>query len=388
MVVWITITHYNHKIIKVSAFAFERNPDIIAGLEGRKMFLKLLNGESRLKLFFLVILLIPAVSSDAVEIAIGRLRVKHNVECYIPYVSNLPIDTQNVNITHLIIAIHSSNHDAYMVFNSCKELLVKYNKQKDNIIILAPQFLMQKHLGENSEEDLLYWNVSPFYGSSISTTKSFDGDLRISAYYILEDIIADFCNKKVFPRLNRITILGHSAGGQLVNRFAASNTVEFDKARSQKINIKYIVMNPSSYVYFSPKRSVGWSKKTFEFPSDAQIGNNRGYNNYSYGLNKLYSFHRKKGLTLEKMRELYPQRQIVYLLGQKDCVPDGSMSKHPSAMIQGRNRLERGQIYFGHLIDEFGPEIKENQKLRIVKGVGHYGKVIILSTPGRVSILK
>jgi hypothetical protein len=275
-----------------------------------------------------------------------------------------------------------------MVFNSCKELLANYNRQEDNIIILAPQFLRPKHLVENTEEKLLYWNVSPFWGSSKSTTKSFDGELRISAYHILEDIIADFCDKKIFPKLNRITILGHSAGGQLVNRFAASNTVEFDKARPQKIDVKYIVMNPSSYIYFSPKRTVGWSNKTFEIPSDAQIGNNRGYNNYGYGLNALYSYHRKKRLTAEKMRELYPQRKILYLLGQKDCVADGSMSTHPSAMIQGRNRLERGKIYFGHLFDEFGPEIKENQKLRVVKGVGHYGKGIILSIPGRVSILK
>jgi hypothetical protein len=76
------------------------------------------------------------------------------------------------------------------------------------------------------------------------------------------------------------------------------------------------------------------------------------------------------------------------MLGQKDCVPDGSMSTHPAAVIQGRNRLERGRIYFGHLIDEFGTEIKKTQKLRIVKKVGHSGPGMILSTPGRVSILR
>ena len=352
------------------------------------MFLKLLNGKLWTIWFFLLFLMIPPINSEAVEMATERLRVKHNVECYIPYLSNLPIDIRSEKITHLIIAIHSLNHDAYMVFNNCKELLAKYNKQKDNVIILAPQFLRQKHLGKNSEKNLLYWKVSPFWGSSISTTKSFDENLGISAYHILEDIIADFCDKKIFPNLNRITILGHSAGAQLVNRFAASNTVEFDKARPQKINIKYIIMNPSSYVYFSSKRSVNWSTKNFANPSDAQIGDNQGYNNYAYGLNALYSYHRRKGLTPEKMRELYPKRKIIYLVGQKDCVPDGSMSKHPSAMIQGRNRLERARIYFAHLVDEFGPEIKENQKLRIVKGVAHYGKGIMLSTPGRVSILR
>ena len=147
-------------------------------------------------------------------------------------------------------------------------------------------------------------------------------------------------------------------------------------------------MNPSSYIYFSPKRSVGGPQKTFEIPPKSQTDKNSGYNNYPYGLNALYSYHRRKRLKPEKMRELYPQRNVVYLLGQKDCVPDESMSTSGPAIIQGRNRLERGRIYFGHLVDEFGPEIKKNQKLRIVKGVGHSGKGIILSTPGRVSILK
>jgi len=301
-------------------------------------------------------------------------------------VSNLSIDKKNTNVTHLIIAIHSLNHNAYMVFNSCQELLAEYNKLKDNILILAPQFLRKKHLGENSDDKLLYWKVSPFWGSSISTTESFEGDLRISAYNILEDIIAEFCERKIFPNLTRITILGHSAGGQLVNRFAASNTVEFKKARPKKISIKYIVMNPSSYIYFSPKRAVDYSAGDFDVPSNAQIDDNPGYNNYGYGLNKLYSFHRRKGLTPEKIRELYPQRNVVYLLGQKDRIADSSMSKHPSAMMQGRNRLERGKIYFAHLIDEFGAEIEKNQKLRVVEGVGHWGKGMILSAPGRLAI--
>ncbi len=354
-------------------------------LTGENMFLKLLTGKFWTIWFFLLFLTIFAAHSHAAVIESKRLKVKHNIECYIPYASNLPIDKENANITHLIIAVYSSGSN---VFNSCTELLAKYNRQQDNVIVLSPQFLTNKQLGNNSEENLLYWNVRPFYGSKISTIKSFDGDLRISAYHILEDIIANFCDKKIFPNLKRITILGHSAGGQLVNRFAASNTVEFDKARPQKIDIKYIVMNPSSYIYFSPKRSVGWSKKIFKIPSDAQIANNPGYNNYAYGLNALYSYHRRKRLTPKKMRKLYPQRKIIYLLGQKDCVPDKSMSRHPSAMIQGRNRLERGKIYFGHLVDEFGPKIRENQKVRIVKGVGHSGRGMILSIAGRVAILR
>ncbi len=334
--------------------------------------------------FSIFFLTIPLATSNAAVIESKRLKVKHNVACYVPYASNLPIDKENIKIKHLIIPVYSGGSNVY---SSCIKLLDMHRNRQDSIIVVSPQFLTKGQLGKNSEKNLLYWNVKPFYGSSISTTKSFDGDLRISAYTILEDIIADFCTKKTFPNLKKITILGHSAGGQLTNRFAASNTVEFDKARPQNIEIKYIVMNPSSYIYFSPKRSVNFSDSNFAIPTDDQIAKAKGYNNYSYGLNQLYSYHRAKRLTAKKMRQLYPQRKVVYLLGQKDCVQDGSMSTHPFAMIQGRNRLERGRLYYAHLIDEFGPAIKKNQKFRIVNGAGHSGRKMILSKTGRLSIL-
>jgi len=133
---------------------------------------------------------------------------------------------------------------------------------------------------------------------------------------------------------------------------------------------------------------VNWSETLFEIPSEAQKGNHPKYNNYSYGLDALYSYHRSKKLTPYKIRELYPQRKVIFLIGQEDCAPDKSMSTHPSAMIQGRNRLERGKIYYGHLVGEFGRKITKNQKLHIIKGVGHNAKGIILSTLGRESILR
>jgi len=59
----------------------------------------------------------------------------------------------------------------------------------------------------------------------------------------------------------------------------------------------------------------------------------------------------------------------------------------PAAKMQGRNRFDRGRIYYGHLIDEFGPEIKENQKLRVVKDAGHDYGAMVLSLPCRVAVL-
>lgn len=336
----------------------------------------------------IVIILKIAALVHALEIPQPRLRIANTDNCHIPYISNHPLHERNDDVQHVILAIHSSNHDALMVYDSCMKLIDSYGDLNKSTLVIAPQFLMEKHVRSSTDKNLLFWKVYPFWGSSISTTKSAGRDLRISAYSILDQVMSDICSRTTFPNVQTLTILGHSAGGQLVNRFAASNTVEFDAARPAGVRCRYIVMNPSSYVYFSPKRSVNESTRDFSIPPRKVIESHPGYNSYGYGLDTLYSYHRKNGLTPQKIRQMYPQRNVIYLLGEEDCVADASMSTHPHAMLQGDNRLERGKIYYGHLIDEFGPRIKNTQKIVIIPKVGHSGRHMMLSKQGQRFILK
>ena len=342
------------------------------------------------KSIILATILISKIAAlvHALEIPQPQLIIANTDNCYIPYICNHPLHRRNDDVQHVILAIHSSNHDALMVYNGCMRLIDSHGNLNRSTLVIAPQFLMEKHVGDTPEENLLFWKVYPFWGSSISTTKSAGRDLRISAYSILDQVISDICSRATFPNAQRLTILGHSAGGQLVNRFAASNPVEFDVARPAGVHCRYIVMNPSSYVYFSPKRSVNGSAQDFSIPARKIIESHPGYNNYGYGLDKLYSYHRNQGLTPPKIRQMYPERSVIYLLGEKDCVADASMSTHPHAMLQGGNRLERGKIYYGHLIDEFGPGIKDTQEMAIIPKVGHSGRHMMLSKQGRRFILK
>ncbi len=334
------------------------------------------------------IILAVAAHLYALEVPKTRLPVIGCNDCCIPYLASYPLDRKNSSIEHVILAIHSSNYDARMVFNDCLSLLKSQSGAESRTLIIAPQFLIKEHAKDINDPNLLFWEVDPFRGSSVSTTAGSGTDLGISAFTILEDIISRVATKETFPNVKRITILGHSAGGQLVNRFAASNTIEFDAVRPAGIKCRYIVMNPSSYVYLSPKRYVEGSEGVFAVPTPEQVKDNPGYNQYGYGLEKLYVYHRAKGLTAEKIRQMYPKRNIIYMLGEKDYAPDESMSTNPSAMLQGRNRLERGRIYYMHLIDEFGPEIKKTQKLVIVPQAGHSGRQMALSEQGRLHILK
>ena len=182
-----------------------------------------------------------------------------------------------------------------------------------------------------------------------------------------------------FPNIKQIVIMGHSAGGQFVNRYAASNTF-MDK---YTIPVKFLVMAPSSYVYFSPKRANDRTRKNFEIPGL----NKPGYNQWGYGLEKLYGFHKKYDVTADKMRKRYPNLKIRYLVGGKDERLSITLDMNTEAMLQGLNRKQRAITYYNHLKDHFGSEIKRNQDFFIIDGVGHSAKELIESKEGREFIL-
>jgi hypothetical protein len=339
-------------------------------------------------LFYLVLASSPLAG---LEISENKYYLAPNNKYYIPYVSNYPINTFNSDIEHAILSVHSLNYNAYMALNNCKKIISISARFTQTTLVIAPQFLMKKHLTDSDpnsdEQNLLHWTVYPFWGSSRAAIKSSAQPLNLSAYDILETIISSLCNKTTFPNLKRITILGHSAGGQLVIRFAAANTVEDTAALPAGVKIRYIVMNPSSYVYLTPERPVIESELKFAIPSDEQIKKIPNYNYYGYGLDKLYGFHRRKKLTPQTIKDRFPARNVIYLLGQNDVHTGGGLDTGPAALLQGPNRLERGKMFYQYLQHVYGLEITKHQKIALIPNAGHSSRQIISSRTGTRYIL-
>ena len=116
---------------------------------------------------------------------------------------------------------------------------------------------------------------------------------------------------------------------------------------------------------------------------DAQvIARCPGYDSWGYGLRHLYAVHRGR-TDARRMHDAYPSKPIVYMLGALDAGDDPSLSHRCMAEIQGRNRLERGMLFFDHLRAEYGPSIEIAQRVELVPGVGHSGRDILASAVGR-----
>lgn len=337
-----------------------------------------------LHLFITVVILFSfTIDALAVEIPKDRLAVNASRPCEIPYLSNHPLDIDNLAITHVIIAIHSSNYDAHLVFDNTTDLLKA--RMANSTLVISPQFLTNEHVHNINEPNLLYWTTYPYWGSSKSRVIDDAEDMRISAYNILEDLIRQLAQGDRFPNLKHITVLGHSAGGMMTHRFALSNTVDH-KDIIGDIDIKYVVMNPSSYVYLNGERPVG-KNGSLAIPSDEQINKVPNYNQYGYGLDELYAFHRAKNLTANLIIENYQQRRVIYLIGREDNKQDETLSRKGPAMLQGENRFERARFYRSHLQAVYGSSIGDSHVFRIVPGVGHNGRKMMHSAIGRNTIL-
>lgn len=162
----------------------------------------------------------------------------------------------------------------------------------------------------------------------------------------------------------------------MVNRYAASGQFENKVARDRGIEVRYIVMAPSSYVYFNGQRAAKGSSTQFSIPDNPPDR----YNCWGYGMESLFVFHRKHKISPEKIINDYPAKRILYLVGSKDNDQnDASLDKKPPAMLQGRDRRERAKVYYNYLKHFYGQKIKGNQYFKIVKNAGHSGRQLMLS---------
>jgi hypothetical protein len=298
---------------------------------------------------------------------------------YFPYASSHDINEPNTDIDRILIVIHGSDPISDSYLKRAQKAATPIAGQTKRTLIIAPQFLQEKHVKEFScSDNLLYWRVSPYWGDEGAYCKQ-HGDMSISPFSILDALIKKVAKKILFPELKSIVVFGHSGGGQMVNRYAAISPAEDIYVKPLNISMRYVVSSPSSYLYFNEKRWVQGTRYEFAVPNDKC----EEFNDYGFGLSNLYRYHKDNG-SAEAMLERYPARNVVYLIGEKDIsTTDPSLSKTCGSMLQGKQRMERGQVYYAYLKDCFGSQITKTHSFAVVPESEHNSATIMDSTPGR-----
>lgn len=274
------------------------------------------------------------------------------------------LDTNNNEISHLLIMIHGGGLTAGSYFERGTKVASHLKLDKNKTMIIAPQFL-EKGVKHN-ERGLLFWD-SKWRGGGKSLSVDLNEQLpSISSYEVLDQLIQAVIDKN--PNTHEILILGHSAGGQFTLRYAAiSNLHNFLKSRD--INVLHIVANPSSYLYLNKSRyRFNDDGRIVEASSDA-IADCPNYNHYKYGLENLYGYSAQ--IHTDEIKKRLLSRQIMFLLGISDNKRDWGLNKSCAGDAQGNNRYERGLLYKHHLQSLFR-DFESNRHIWLeILGVDH-----------------
>jgi pimeloyl-ACP methyl ester carboxylesterase len=153
---------------------------------------------------------------------------------------------------------------------------------------------------------------------------------RVSSFEVLDRMVEMF---------HGVAVVGHSAGGQFVTRYAAGTRLQ---------GLTFIAANPGSYMYLNRTRPLSAVCSRF--------------NEYRYGLEDLNTYM-SAGVAPD-----YPDRNVIYLLGSRDTRIDSNLDTSCAARMQGRNRYDRGLNFYRHLAAHFGRPVHRQV---VVTGVGH-----------------
>lgn len=274
------------------------------------------------------------------------------------YCGNGDLQTDPRAYDRVVFAIHGNDRRACGVAGA---ILASARMQEtaSRTLIIAPWFAMAKDVV--APEQRLHWS---FYGWS-QGDPSINPGPQLSSFEVMDRLAAQVTK----PR----TLAGFSGGAQFTARYSAATTVPFERV---------VIADPSTYLYFTPQRPG---------IDTAELARCPQYDRYRYGLENLNPYMASVGP--RQLTERFLAQNTTYLLGEKDSDPRSlSLDKTCAAMVQGLNRLDRGERYYAYLKQVFGSRL--HHTLRRVPDVDHdpvamftsdIGRQTLFPTPGATS---
>ena len=273
--------------------------------------------------------------------------------------SNYPLDAPPKTIEAAVIIQHGLSRNGDVYFGDAEKLLEQGGTDPRATLVIAPQFFATEDSVKVGDVAIPLWSR----GGWLEGADSIGGTKGVSSFRIYDDLVALLSDRTRFPVLKRIVVAGHSAGAQVVHRYGILSHVD-EKVRAAGIDLRFVVANPSSYLYFTKDRPQG----TGYAPYDATLCPD--YNRYKYGFGGNVPY--AEGASAEQLFKAYAARSVVYLLGTADNDPNHrALDKRCPAEAQGRTRIERGLAYVRYERLLAGERIALRHRAYEVLGIGH-----------------
>jgi hypothetical protein len=294
----------------------------------------------------------------------------------LPFCTTHQIDRPDPAIERIVFSIHGVGTNAETYFRSMVEAAEQVPGALARTLIIAPQLMTRAYaetvpLGPTD----LFWETGSgrFWGGLSGSSEAHPRPAAISSFEMMDRLLEHLVEPGRFPNLEMIVLAGHSGGGQFTNRYAAATIFDHAALERRGIRIRYIVSNPSSYVYLSAERVVPGVRTRDEFavPPAEMVEACPGFDRYGTGLQDLgeeWSYIAAVGV--ERIRQQYGTREVVYLMGTDDSDPQGAaLARGCEAMLQGAHRLERGITYFNYIEHFYNG--RHNHRISFVPRVAH-----------------
>ncbi|MFM0045839.1 alpha/beta fold hydrolase [Paraburkholderia sediminicola] len=281
------------------------------------------------------------------------------------------------DVKRAVILIHGRLRNADSYFDLAERACALAGGGADTLLIV-PQFLASADLSAHAlPPSTLHWEWTSWMGG-----ENAEGPAPISSFDVLDAILQTLASREQFASLSEVVIAGHSGGGQVVQRYAVVAQGEAPLV-ARGIALRYVVANPSSYVYFDAMRPSASGE--FE-PFDATAC--PSFNRWKYGLEDLpaYASSREGAGSADTLESRYAHREVTVLLGGADCDPQHpALDRSCAAQAQGEHRLARGLAYARYMASRH-PEGSAKHRTFVIDGVGHDAKGIFGSAAGLAAL--
>lgn len=291
-----------------------------------------------------------------------------------------PMDVRNESITRVLVMVHGAGRNADGYFSSAMAAAFLAGAL-ENTLVISPR--MASNDGQGCRDTLapneVSWHCNTWRSGGPSLSHP-----AVTSFDFLDEILRKVARKERFPNLKVIVVTGHSAGGQVTNRYQMTNQVH-DKLG---VPVHYILSNPSSYAWPSDERptAAAWGLTANppgyipEVRQDARafvsLGAGRGcttYNQWPAGLVNRTGYSAPQ--TDDQIKKQLTSRPMVYLLGELDILPLAGFDGSCSAMAQGPTRLARGQAIGKYVNEKLGAK----HSVVVVPMCGHNARCMYTS---------
>jgi hypothetical protein len=296
---------------------------------------------------------------------------------------SFPLDTRNEAITRVVIVVHGAGRDADNYYRSVMAGAFLAGALQTALVISARMASNDgRECRDTLAENEISWNCDTWRSGGPSLSHP-----AVTSFDFLDEILRKVARREVFPNLKGIVVTGHSAGGQVTNRYGMSSKV-YD---ALDVPVQFVVANPSSYAWPTDERPTGpaaWPLQAGApgyvpaLPADAPAfrslrdgGGCTIYDQWPYG------FKNRTGYTAaipdSQLTRQLVSRPVTYFLGEDDVLPLSGFDGSCAAMAQGPTRQARGQAYAKYINEKLGG----HHQVVVVTGCGHNGRCIYTSEP-------